>query len=213
MKSDLHMHPLSHKYYFNMIDGFSGVALDDEDRCNIRNVVDWCCYDRGLDTIALTDHDMIQASLYAEDYVAYSGVPIRIITGVECTVRDPLSYDQEVHLLCLGLYQLPKYTSRTPVDRMIQRVHDMGGTVIMSHPIIYPDSFYRYCHLLDGYEYRNSDKAPFDDGIEHLDSIGLNLRTYSNSDFHYEGALPTANAVHLHHNDFEFELAGRRKEG
>ena len=63
MLSDLHIHPLGHKYYFNMADRFDKVVLDGSDKQAIRDIVDWCSSERGLDAIALTDHDMIQASL------------------------------------------------------------------------------------------------------------------------------------------------------
>lgn len=47
------------------------------------------------------------------------GLPIEIITGAECSVRDPNEDmgDDEVHLLCLGLDNLPRYNSRTLLRR------------------------------------------------------------------------------------------------
>lgn len=205
MTSDLHIHPLGHKYYFAMTDGFSSVVLDDEDKRNIRDIVNWCRHDRNLDAIALTDHDMIQASLYAEEYVKQAALPIDIITGAECSVCDPHKEmgDNEVHLLCLGIEKLPKYSDETPVDKLIERVRRLGGYVIMSHPIQYPDSFFRYCHLLDGYEYRNGDKPPFDEGKKYLEMHGISLQAYNNSDFHYYGELAAADAPVLQSNYYE----------
>ncbi len=205
MTSDLHIHPLAHKYYFSMTDGFSKVALDDEDKQTIRAVVDWCCHKRGLDAIALTDHDMIQASLYAVEYVKQAALPIEIITGAECSVRDPHAdiAGEEIHLLCLGIDTLPKYSDRTPIDRMIQAVREMGGYVIMSHPVNYPQSFFRYCHLLDGYEYRNGDKPPFDEGKRFVDSRVFNIRAYENSDFHFYGEFPDVSSNELQSNYYE----------
>jgi predicted metal-dependent phosphoesterase TrpH len=202
MLSDLHIHTLSHKYFFDMADGFSEVVLDDEDKHNIEAVVNWCCHDRGLSAIAITDHEMIQPSLYAADYVKKAGLPIEIITGAECAVRDPHSnmWFGEVHLLCLGIDKLPRYGSRTPVDRMVSAVHDAGGFVIMAHPVVYPDSFYRYCHLLGGYEYRNSNKHPFDEGKRFVASNNLSIREFNNSDFHYSGAFPNTASSALHSN-------------
>ncbi len=204
MTSDLHMHPLCHKYFdqYYEISDFRRVVLDDEDKQNIRAVVDWCCHKRRLVAIALTDHDMIQASLYAKEYAQEAALPIEIITGAECSVYDP-HIDFEIHLLCLGVEKLPKYKTETTVDRMISAVHDMGGYVIMSHPIIYPDSFFRYCRLLDGYEYRNGDRPPFDEGKEYLAEHGISLRAYCNSDFHYEGVLEEPGSSLLQRNVFE----------
>ncbi len=86
---------------------------------------------------------------------------------------------------------------------MISAVHDLGGYVIMSHPIIYSDSFFRYCHMLDGHEYRNSDRPPFDEGKEFLAENGISLRAYCNSDFHYEGVLEEPGSSLLQCNVFE----------
>ncbi len=212
MVADLHIHPLSHKYYFSMMDGFSEIVLDDEDKKNIRDVVDWCLSVRHLDCIALTDHDMIQASIYAREYVAQQNLPIEIITGAECTVRDPaMRFGQdEIHLLCLGLEKLPVYNRDTTVEKMIEKVNNLGGTVIMSHPIVYPSSFFRCCHLpLAGYEYRNSDKEPFDEGKKYIDSRVFNIKAYNNSDFHYRGDFPSADSRVLHHNEYDGDILGR----
>ena len=207
MKSDWHIHPLDHKYYFNMTSGFADVILDEEDKKNIRDVVDWCYHDRGLDSIALTDHDMIQASLYAVDYVKEAGLPIEIITGAECSVRDPESRigDDEVHLLCLGISELPKYSGNTTVEKMISSVHELGGFVIMPHPFQYPDSFFRYVHLLDGYEYRNGNHDPFDEGKKYLDTRVFSIRAFNNSDFHYRGEFPNTDSNVLQYNYYEID--------
>lgn len=208
MTSDLHIHPLEHKYYFAMIEGFSKVVLDDEDKRAIREVVNWCLYIRGLNAIALTDHDMIQASLYAAEYVKEAALPIEIITGAECSVCDPHAdtEDDEIHLLCLQISKLPKYNSRTPVDKLIQAVHELGGYVVMSHPIQYPQSFYRYCHLLDGYEYSSGNKPPFDEGKEYAALHSLPIRLFCNSDFHYTGVFPAFDAVELQSNYYEGDV-------
>jgi predicted metal-dependent phosphoesterase TrpH len=207
MISDLHLHPLSHKYFFAMDGGLLEVVLDDEDKSNIEAVVNWCYHDRGLDAIALTDHDMIQSSLYAAEYAKRAGLPIEIITGAECAVRDPQHnmWFGEVHLLCLGIDKLPKYNSRAPVCQMINAVQDIGGFVIMAHPVIYPESFFRYCHLLDGYEYRNNGKPPFDKGKKHVASRALSVKEFNNSDFHFDGGFPKTTSRELHFNDYRCE--------
>ena len=203
MTSDLHMHPLGHKYY-DMLEGFSKIVLDDEDKADIRAVVDWCCHERKLNAIALTDHDMIQTGLYAREYAEQAGLPIELITGAECTVQDPNEEkgDGEVHLLCLSLEKLPKYDFQTHVDEMIKTVRDMGGYVIMSHPGKYPKSFYRYAHLLDGYEYLNSNLPPFDEGKKHVELNGLQIRAFNNSDFHYDGFKLIDAGSELLHNTY-----------
>ena len=205
MISDLHMHPLDHKYYFTMADGFSKIVLDEKDKKRIREVVDWCYHERKLDAIALTDHDMIQASIFALEYVKDAGYNMEVITGLECSVRDhAISIgDDEIHLLCLGINKAPKYNIVTHVDTMIDAVHEIGGVVIMAHPYKYPKTFERYCHLLDGYEYLNSDYPPFDEGREILREKGLVLREFYNSDFHYKGEFPNLPSKRLHTNNYE----------
>ena len=205
MISDLHIHPLGHKYYSTMIEGFSKVILDEGDKADIRAVVNWCCHERKLNAIALTDHDMIQASLYAREYAKQAELPIEIITGAECSVSDPneAKGDDEVHLLCLCIEKLPPYNYQTPVDKMIETVREMGGYIIMSHPIKYPRSFFRYAHLLDGYEYLNSNNLPFDEGKKYIELNRLQICAFSNSDFHYDGVeLPNADCETLHSNHY-----------
>ena len=210
------MHPLWHKYYFSYTErsDFEKVILDENDKQHIRNVVDWCFYDRGLGCIALTDHDMIQASLYSVEYVKQAGYPIEVITGAECSVSDPNRSmgDDEVHLLCLGIDKLPRYDRWTPVDKMIEAVHELGGYVIMSHPVQYPKSFFRFCELLDGYEYQNGNHEPFDEGLKYVGAKGLPIRSFCNSDYHYIGGVAGSGYPDLHCNhygDIVSIIAGR----
>lgn len=208
MKSDLHIHSLGDKYADDInIDDFSKVVLDDDDKNRIRTVVDWCCHNRGLDAVALTDHDMIQGSLYAAEYVKLTGLPIKIITGAECTVFDdtvPLG-KSEVHLLCLGIDELPQYDRWTPVPTFIRRAHQLGAFVIMSHPIDSPDSFKCCWHLLDGYEYKNGHRLSFDKGKRIIGHREIPI-AFCNSDFHYEGGdLPTTDLDKLNSNYYEVD--------
>ena len=202
MTFDLHIHPLNHKYYHQSAIDYVSVILDEEDKACIRAVVDWCCHVRKLDAISLTDHDMLQAGLYARDYVAQSNLSIRIVPGAECEVCDPQSqrHTQPIHLLCLGIETLPRYSWRTSVSEMISMVHKQGGIVILSHPVYYPQTFYRYCHLLDGYEYKNGEAGVFEDGKQFLSTRICDCKPYCNSDFHYEGVLPSVASPRLLHN-------------
>lgn len=199
--ADLHMHPLDHCYYGGQSD-LSGIVLHERDKQAVREVVDWCVQMRKLDIIALTDHDMIQASLYARDYVHELGLPVKIVTGAECEVIDPKDNApmQLVHLLCLNLPALPHYSWQTTVPEMIRMVKGMGGTVIMSHPIYYPASFARYAHLLDGYEYRNGRNQPFEEGKELVRRYSLAAQPFANSDFHYSGSVVSAASDRLQQN-------------
>jgi predicted metal-dependent phosphoesterase TrpH len=194
MRADLHIHPLAHKYYGNY-DDLRGIVLDEKDKKKIRKVVDWCVNVRELGAMAITDHDMIQSSLYAAEYVKEQKLDVRIITGAECEVTDPDARiaSMPIHLLCLDIKELPAYTKRTAVDKMIRLVHEMGGKVIMAHPIYYPETFCRYAHLLDGYEYENGGTGmAFTFGMSFIRTrvFDHTIKYYCNSDFHYEFLLP-----------------------
>ena len=174
-----------------------------------KNLV-FACKKKGLTHIALTDHDMIQSSLYAAEYVKQAALPIKIIPGAECTVCNtnpevPPGKD-EVHLLCLGINELPAYRiRRTSVPKMIHAVHELGGFVIMAHPIDYPWSFRSYWHLLDGYEYRNGHRLPFDEDKQIVGSRALPV-AFCNSDFHYFGGdLPAANNDKFNSNYYDVD--------
>ncbi|MDR2909110.1 MAG: PHP domain-containing protein [Oscillospiraceae bacterium] len=194
VRADLHIHPLAHKYYGNC-DDLRDIILDEKDKKKIRKVIDWCIKVRGLGAIALTDHDMIQSSLYAAEHVKKQKLDIEIITGAECEVTDPEARisSMPIHLLCLGIKELPAYTRRTAVDKMIRLVHEMGGKAIMAHPIYYPETFCRYAYLLDGYEYENGGAGmAFTFGMSFLKTrvFDHKIKYYCNSDFHYELFLP-----------------------
>ncbi|MDL2253677.1 PHP domain-containing protein [Ruminococcaceae bacterium OttesenSCG-928-I18] len=206
MTSDLHIHPLDHTYYFNMEqEDLHKVTLNDTDKENILNVVKFCCYERKLDTIALTDHDMIQGSLEAAEMVKREGIPINIVTGAECSVFDPYGEEdnKEIHILCLGIQKLPRYNIETPVDELIAAARRLGAYIIMAHPAKYPEGFKRYCALLDGFEFLNSDYAPFENGKAILAKRGISLRPYNGSDFHYRGELPPVSSSVWHSNTYE----------
>lgn len=181
MKVDLHTHPLNHKYYGVRYP--ESIALTDQDKVKIEKFVNWCKDIRGLDAVALTDHDMIQSGVYAKTL----DLGIEIITGAECQVY----YDDEyVHILCLGITELPKYNwNSDPLD-LIKSAHSIGGRCIMSHPMRSTQAFERCFEVLDGYEfinggYKNVEHGTFYHGKEFLECLGHPLKPYTNSDFHY----------------------------
>lgn len=184
MKADLHMHPLCHKYYHEGNPQFVK-SLDDFDKQRIRAVVDWNIR-HGMDVISITDHDMILPSLYAIEYVKENNLPIIVLSGTEMEIEDFIN-KETVHILGIGIRELPIYRAEeTSAKELIESIHNLGGIAIMSHPQFSTGSFYDHYGFLDGYEYINSDRYIFDEGALFLHNIGYPLKSYRNSDFHYE---------------------------
>lgn len=76
-----------------------------------------------LDVIAVTDHDVLDASLWAYSQRAYYSFDI--IPGVEVTAR-------EGHVVALWVTQpIPK---RLSVQETAAAVHEQGGIAILAHP-------------------------------------------------------------------------------
>lgn len=104
IKIDLHVHT---NYSF---DGFT----------SIREVVK-VAHQRGLDGVAITDHNVIEASLKA----CQLKTNVIVIPGLEVSAR-------EGHILALGITQVvPKGLS---ASRTVEEVHKLGGVAIIAHP-------------------------------------------------------------------------------
>jgi len=82
--------------------------------------------ERGLDVIAVTDHDEISASLEAvERAPEYDLVAV---PGVEVSTSDG-------HLLSLGITERPP--AGEPVETSIEKVREQGGVAVIPHPFQY----------------------------------------------------------------------------
>ncbi len=79
--------------------------------------------DIGLDAIAITDHDVIHASLEAVDRATEYGIVA--IPGVEVSTRHG-------HLLALGVEELPPVGA--PFGETVETVQAMGGIAVVPHP-------------------------------------------------------------------------------
>lgn len=199
LKTDLHIHALSHRYYPVEPQRAAQLALTAQDRADIEAVVDWCAGPRGLGQMALAEHDLLAPALYAQEYASRRGYAMQVVPCAECEVRDteaPPGWEK-IHLLCLGLERLPPYTHATAVAEMAAMVHEAGGRVVMAHPVMYPQTFLRAARFLDGYE-RNSGRTPTFHPQGRHDLPGTSNPTpYDFSDFHYKGEFPSVHAPHL----------------
>lgn len=106
-RADLHMHT-------NLGDGWASPARIIE-----------VAIARGLNLIAVTDHDHIEGAQRVAELLAKGDYPLRMITGVEVSTRQG-------HLLGLFVKKAPKHMR--PVEESIDAIKEQGGLVIVPHP-------------------------------------------------------------------------------
>lgn len=80
---------------------------------------------RGLDGIALTDHDTMRGIPAARRYIKEQKLDLILIPGIEVTTS-------EGHLLVLGVDKAPE-KKKSP-EETIERAHDLGGIADVPHP-------------------------------------------------------------------------------
>jgi hypothetical protein len=105
-RADVHMHTLAS-------DGVATAA----------QLLDYVARKANLDVIAITDHDVLEASLWA--YEQRASYPFGIIPGVEVSAR-------RAHVLGLWVTQtVPKNLS---ISETVAAIHEQGGVAILAHP-------------------------------------------------------------------------------
>ena len=129
IKSDYHIHPLNHRYRDVQPADLRKIQLTEDDRACVRAVVDWCVYERGLNSIALTDHDMTTAGIYGREYVRQNGLDIDIVIDAKYEVTAPGCPPGKdlVHVLCYGVETLPEYTHTTPLPVFAEAAREQGA--------------------------------------------------------------------------------------
>ena len=80
---------------------------------------------RGLDALAITDHNILFPALMGRWYARASGGPT-ILVGEEITARD-------YHVHGVGLTE--RIDASLPLDRVIDEAHRQGGIIIVAHPV------------------------------------------------------------------------------
>jgi len=80
---------------------------------------------RGLDALAITDHNILFPALMGRWYARTFGGPT-ILVGEEITARD-------YHVHGVGLTE--RVDASLPLDRVIDEVHRQGGILIVAHPV------------------------------------------------------------------------------
>jgi predicted metal-dependent phosphoesterase TrpH len=84
----------------------------------------------GLDVIAITDHERIDAAVAGRAMAADRGLPLEVVVGEEVTTRGG-------HLL--ALYVERRIAPLRSLRSTIAAIHDEGGLAIPAHPLVpYP---------------------------------------------------------------------------
>jgi predicted metal-dependent phosphoesterase TrpH len=81
---------------------------------------------RGLNAIAITDHERIDAAVAAKEIALGRGLPIEVIVGEEISTRSG-------HLL--GLYMSERIRPWHSLKRSVAMIHEQGGLAIVAHPL------------------------------------------------------------------------------
>lgn len=181
-KVDFHTHPLDHKYYYNF---GARPDLTEFEKKAVREMI-LLGIERGLDGIAITDHEVFAGAFYARQFVEQENLPIGVIVGAECSVCYG---GEEIHILALGVSEMVDVSYFTPVDVIVERIHQAGGIAVLSHPHYYQeDVYWRLKDGVDGMEYYNGVNARLDPSHSYytlLDRDGYRGLRTSGSDFHF----------------------------
>ena len=112
-RADLHIHTLAS-------DGTAGIV----------EILDHVERSTGLDVIAITDHERIDAALAARAISSDRGLRAQVVVGEEVTTRGG-------HLL--GLFLTERVKPLQSLRSTIAAIHDQGGLAIPAHPLVpYP---------------------------------------------------------------------------
>jgi predicted metal-dependent phosphoesterase TrpH len=107
MKFDLHVHS---KY--------------SDGRADVKEIIQ-AAKSRGLDGLAITDHDTMRGIAVAREYIKEQKLNLILVPGVEVTTA-------EGHLLVLGV-ETPPERNKSP-EETIEAAHDLGGIADVPHP-------------------------------------------------------------------------------
>jgi len=114
MRYDLHTHTNYSRHWFFGID-----ALGTPEEM-VKTAIK-----KGLNGIAVTDHDNVKGSLKAKEAARRIDRKFNLITGLEISSKSG-------HILGLGIKE--NVRPNMSVEETIEKVHDLGGIAVAAHP-------------------------------------------------------------------------------
>lgn len=148
-KADLHCHPLVHKHYPELA---WEAALDKEDMSSIHKMLN-LAISRGLDVVAITDHNQFTSAAYAKMHAELNELPIKVLIGAECSVFVD---GTEMHVTALNV-QEPFYFNpdKEGLAELLAKIRACGGLSILNHPHYDVDVACTILNAFDGVEVYN----------------------------------------------------------
>lgn len=130
---------------------------------------------RGLDGVAVTEHDRLDCTLKMAretDFLIVPGIEVSSLNG---------------HIIGLNVQkEIPKNLS---IEETVDRIHDAGGVAIACHPVtFFKGSLGKLVnHRLDAVEVINSSAIPFGCSVKGAERLASNLglARVAGSDAHY----------------------------
>jgi predicted metal-dependent phosphoesterase TrpH len=140
---------------------------------------------RGLDGVAVTDHDRLDSALKLAKETS-----LFIIPGMEIESANG-------HIVALNLKEaIPKGLS---VDETVDRIHEAGGIAVASHPVtFFKGSLGKHVSSkFDAVEVINSSAFPFNRSVKHGELLASHFRKarVAGSDAHYGPEIGCAYTV------------------
>ena len=138
---------------------------------------------RGLDGVAITDHDTLTGALKLQnsDLIVIPGIEITTLRG---------------HLLALNVTTL--IPAKLDINETIQRIHEAGGIAVAPHPtVFYKSAPSQQTASYDAIEVINSTAIPFHlfTYLNQKLATRLNLPQTAGSDSHYAPEIGAAYTV------------------
>jgi len=135
---------------------------------------------RGLDGVAITDHDTLAGALKLQNS------DLIVIPGIEITTRRG-------HLLALNV--TTPIPPKLDINETIQRIHEAGGIAVAAHPtLFYKSAPSQRTASYDAIEVINSTAIPFQlfKRLNQKFATRLNLPQTGGSDSHYAPEIGAA---------------------